>query len=436
MTEHLIIGVQPEHKIQEINPFAIAPRLASVTESFQNKAPNTGVENRAGGPDLLFPNAYQSANPVSSNYNPIETKIYLPEINGSGTRINGPIDGPTHLNDRADIQKNSYDAAIIAEVNRMLETENYSGAEVILGRELTIDEIRNRQLGAPDRYTLAKAGQPSQFPATSKIQTAANPANPPSLSDKAKANPIGIPPSTRQEEAQLLANPIGTNLPQTYEEAYEYNRNRGRTIEGDRSEIEKQYVKDLQEKVDKLEQTLKANKNVLSDENKRYVQHVIDRDNQYAQQRRQGLVGHGIQFGRFTVHPEKLANGELSMKYTHNGKKISDLPNRKLHPALQQAVHDTVHGQPTTGTGLSDADIQYLHKIVHRSQAGGDVKAGIPLPPGQIRRARMMVILGEMQAGNDNPALKTELAQLLKLLVGTKGATRSEAQLIRRTFLS
>lgn len=428
MTEHLIIGVQPEHKIQEINPFAIAPRLASVTESFQNKAPNTGVENRAGGPDLLFPNAYQSANPVSSNYNPIETKIYLPEINGSGTRIHGPIDGPTHLIDRADIQKNAYDAAIISEVNRMLATENYSGAEVVLGRELTTDEIRNRQLGAPDRYTLAKAGQPPQFPAASKIQTAPNPANPPALKGQTLANPI--------TSVEVVGNPIGTSGPQTYEEAFEYNRSKGRTIEGDSSNKEKEYVDSLEKKVADLENALKGNKHVLSDENKRYVQHVIDRDKQYAQQRRQGLVGHGIQFGRFTVHPEKLANGELSMKYTHNGKKISDLPNRKLHPALQQAVHDTVHGQPTTGTGLSDADIQYLHKIVHRSQAGGDVKAGIPLPPGQIRRARMMVILGEMQAGNDNPALKTELAQLLKLLVGTKGATRSEAQLIRRTFLS
>lgn len=415
MTEHLIIGVQPEYKIQE-TPFQINKRIASTSESFQNKAPGTGVENNSASP-LLIPDTYLSAAPVSSNYNPLEGKIYLPQVHGSGTGIQGPNDGPTHLINKAELVEAAYGAVTINEVNRMLKTENYSGAEKLLGRELSIDEIRNQQLGAPDRYIQAKAGLPTQFPSQAKVPLAPNPANPAPLT------------------AEVLANPIG-DQPLTFDAAYNRNRYAGVTVTGDTAEREREFVKQLDSKVEELEKVYKANKNSITDAQEHHLKTIIERDKQYAHQRRAGLQGGGIAFGRFTVHPEKLANGELSMKYTHNGKKITDLPNRKLHPALQQAVHDIVHGQPTSGTGLSDADVQYLHKITHRAQVGGDIKAGIPLPPGQRNRARMMVILGEMQAGNDNPELKTELAKLLKLLSTTKAVSRSEAQLIRRTFLS
>lgn len=444
MDEHLIIGLQPEYRIQA-SPFDVAQRMASTRESFDNKAPGTGLGERASAP-LFLDKVPQSAAPVNTNYNGLDIKTQLPSITsggvGTGPKIQGPNDGPTYLINRAEQVEAAYNAVTINEVNRMLATENYSGAEKLLGRELTTEEVQQRQLGLPSRYTQAQAGVPTgRFPQrvqllTTKIAMPPNSSNPPKLDGSAESNPdvefkttiqansqSGITQQTREQRNDIFLPSEGQEHPNSTEP---YNTR----------DREEKFVQRLEEEAKRNAANARSHRGQIPLEAQRREEAAVDRQKQYVEQRKQALSqqsGHGIQFGRFMVHGGKLAEGTLSMKYAHSGKKITDLPNKRLHPALQQAVHDVIHGTATSGTGLSDGDVAYLHKIVHRSQSGG--KAYIPLPASQRQRARMMVILGEMDAGNDNPDLKSELAKLVQALIRSKNLSRGDAQLIRSTFL-
>lgn len=489
--EYLIIGLQPEYKIQE-SPFQAANRIASTTESFQNKAPNTGL-SAAPGP-LKFPSDPASAAPVNTNYNGLGVSTTIPRVFNSGLVVQGPNDGPTALIDRAEQVEAGYNAVTINEVNRMLASENYSGAEKLLGRELTLQEIQQRQLGEPDRYTQAKAGVPAgRFPAKAVVTMPPNASNPPPLPAKAEANPYGLGAETSyslqpnniavvQQTAEGRNNPFlpsaGNDVPQPVFNMYQR---------------EKEFIDQLEVIYKKHRDDLETVKGKIPKHAQDRAQAQINKEKKYIEERRAGLnqefgptpatedpnqkgvvpyqppggvvpyqgpqrglvpyqppttpaihherglvphrSGHGIEFGRFLVHGGKLAEGTLSMKYAHNGRKISDLPNRHLSPALQEAMHQVIHGRPMTGTGLHDHDLAYIRKVIDRAQAGGDVRAALPLPPSQQRRSRMMVILGEMEAGNDSPELKTELERLLKYLLTTKNLSRSDALLIRSTFL-
>jgi hypothetical protein len=400
MTDHLIIGVQPEYMIQA-SPFQLGDRISSVTTSFQNR----GLDIVGFKEPVRIPDADKSAAPVSDNDNGLDRKPKIPQTLTSGMLIQRPSDGQTHLADRASQVKDGYDIAIITQVNDMLSKENYSGAEIILGRELTEAEIINRQLGVLDRYSRAKAG----LPTFNRVQTETiemegfiDPNK-----KKKKPPPVAVPavPAAITNNAQ--ADFSATNEQKTSQSV----------------EIEATgHIADQALTVAQLIARSKA---------------TIARANEAMESRKRkheetGGSLHSIPFGRFTMHGGKLDQNIVSLKYTHNNKKVSDIPNKHVSEPLKRAVQALSENKPISGTGLDDSDVAYLHKLAHRAQLS---RASVPLPPTKQRNDRLMVLMGEIEAGNDGDGVKDELAKLVAVMRKAKQLTTAKAKLILQTFL-
>ena len=645
--QYLKIGLAPEDRIQEPE-VQLGRRLTSITESFQERAQGRYVDA------VRFPDADKSAAPVSDDYDSLHRKVKLPTTASNGLQVNGPTDGPTHLIDKAHSTKDQQDVAIITQANAMLERENFLGAEKILGRQLTTNEIINRQLGTPDRFAQAKSGQLILPMRNNEIKTSPNPANPEPLpngkeqlvpadpSNDPGSNPQPPEPPVQQEEKEreekqddgasdygeayfdarrrlaevdprfhlgnrqketksgqsiwrkqgpiaamrLLAQTertitsyqadhpsnyydLNESSPHEEEIKTEYEDHEPVNVERVRGELAmfNQVATSLVEQGENVgaeievfeqspQQHLYQRENAayieiarrLTDANHRITEiidenphlassasytHIVSLYTELAEvaldrhdasegdnmtalirqvrhdralsqrllgeingfitsyeqmqntvnangrrprtqeetpsgvgrqrlensnippiyrpapRRRQSNVdflsrprqynqrqdGFGLQkFGRFVLHTHKLNNGLFSVAYAHNKKKVTDLPNRKLSIPLTHAVQRLAKGLSVSNTGLTDAEVTFLHKLSQRAQLP-TTEDSLPLPPSKQRSDRLMVLMGEIQAGNDGDGVKSELRDLVKRMLAAKQMSRADANVIIRTFI-
>ena len=107
----------------------------------------------------------------------------------------------------------------------------------------------------------------------------------------------------------------------------------------------------------------------------------------------------------------------------HRGKKVAGLPNMTLGTGLHRALKQMIHQKEVKK--ISPEDKQHLSYILQRSGATSD---GLPELGAAVNRSpleELKIVIGEIDAGNNNAQLKRQLRQLLKY-VRTRGLLDEE----------
>lgn len=166
----------------------------------------------------------------------------------------------------------------------------------------------------------------------------------------------------------------------------------------------------------------------------------------------------GGTIGKFRVHMPKLHGGLISVSY-HNGRKVPGFPNAEVSHALKKQLLGLTEGKRWNKKGLTGGEVDFITELVRRSTADHGlgqarqllrnaasaltdarlttfVKGKKPQRHGVKKGARgkpakpslqsetvgfnnsdpttqVKIILGEMQAGNNSPALRNKLRAIL-----------------------
>jgi hypothetical protein len=122
--------------------------------------------------------------------------------------------------------------------------------------------------------------------------------------------------------------------------------------------------------------------------------------------------GGKIRLGNYMVDHPKLMGGTLSLSRLRGGK-VKDWPNQKVSPAMARAIISAGRGAKASGRGLKPAEKLMLNELVGRARSTAPrIGADINTTPEE----QLKIVMGEIDAGNDNPTLKTQLRKLMGAL--------------------
>jgi hypothetical protein len=131
-------------------------------------------------------------------------------------------------------------------------------------------------------------------------------------------------------------------------------------------------------------------------------------------------TGHGIEITnkhqiigpakQYYINREKLGHGILSMRYMKNRHLVNDLREQPISHEVRRCIEDEIDGRGVNSTdyhrlGEKEKNIVrfFLHKMGSNKRFDDD--------DGLM--AKMQICIGELEAGNDNPAIKRQLRELL-----------------------
>lgn len=149
----------------------------------------------------------------------------------------------------------------------------------------------------------------------------------------------------------------------------------------------------------------------------------------------QKSLGFGIsrgkgQIGGFVVDMHKLHNNnELSLQYLGSRRKIWDHPNIGVSDNFKAVIHNIVHKKKYHTNNLTENENKYLANLLKRSSSSTG--------RGLNRRANMhqeQVDAGEIDAGNDSTVLKHNLHSLLQRMVQSKEMSYQQAKGIMKKY--
>lgn len=150
----------------------------------------------------------------------------------------------------------------------------------------------------------------------------------------------------------------------------------------------------------------------------------------YKQQQHNTNKDTKVQLGRYLIDVKKLKkNNILSMTY-QNGKKIPTLPNMKVSDNLKRVL---LHKQVNTKRmNLTDAEKLFLQQLVNKADvevAKSKTRVMNNINLGQVEELKddLVRLIGEIEAGNDNPKLVDEVVLVLKKLVALGSMTKKQA---------
>jgi hypothetical protein len=141
--------------------------------------------------------------------------------------------------------------------------------------------------------------------------------------------------------------------------------------------------------------------------------------------------GPHVPFGKYLIDYGKLQGGTLSIKH-HHGNKVVGWPNQQISKPMYNSIMSILHKGKPKSTGLKPHEkvligdlLNYSHSTVPR--VGADINVG--------PREKLEIILGEIDAGNDNPALKSQLKKLLNEMIKRNMITAQHKDHITKEYL-
>lgn len=139
-----------------------------------------------------------------------------------------------------------------------------------------------------------------------------------------------------------------------------------------------------------------------------------------------------VSFGSYKIDKSKLfGEGILSISHP-NGRKVHGFPNQRLTKGSHHAITQIVTGGKVNPRKLGAEDKMFLTKLLKRAHASvPKLGADINMPPEK----QLQLILGEMEAGNDSPDMKTQLKKLLPYMQKMKMITAGHVSDIRSHYL-
>ncbi len=148
---------------------------------------------------------------------------------------------------------------------------------------------------------------------------------------------------------------------------------------------------------------------------------------------------HYRKFGeRLLINTEKLRQGVLSV-IRPSGLKVSNLPNQNLTPALRECFKDFLDGEPMSTHALGEKESEYLKHVFTEARLGKVDPEDLRIAPKayvtkQNMRDKLMILMGQINGGNDNPKLLKQLSSMVVKL-SAKGWLTDEQRLLLKSFL-
>jgi len=137
-----------------------------------------------------------------------------------------------------------------------------------------------------------------------------------------------------------------------------------------------------------------------------------------------------VKLGGYVLDHNKLLSSNILSISHPTGRKVKGWPNQEVSPAMKTAIHNIVTGGEVNTKRLKSHEKMMLHSLLSKSAAnvtGADVNVS---PSEQLKLA-----LGELEAGNDSPALKTQVRKLLPLLQRSNLLTAGHVADIKKHYL-
>lgn len=138
-----------------------------------------------------------------------------------------------------------------------------------------------------------------------------------------------------------------------------------------------------------------------------------------------------VTFGGYLLDHHKLMH-ENTLSIMHpSGNKVKGMKNERVSNGLRDAVHAVLTGQSINKRRLSPEDKLKLQTLLKKSKADVDLGGEVNVTPHK----QLQLIMGEIEAGNDAPQLKTQLRKLLPILTSGGKISKEQADSIRSHFL-
>lgn len=147
-----------------------------------------------------------------------------------------------------------------------------------------------------------------------------------------------------------------------------------------------------------------------------------------------GTGGQHRAFGKHFIHIDKLFTQGIISLTQANGKKVSRVKNESIARggALHSALCRVVEGKRPTKKMTVDEKLHFDH-LCRRSGVTSHFKAGaVNVNP----LAELHIAMGEINAGNNSPALKAQIRRLLEELAQTKKLSGDQISSIRTHYLA
>lgn len=144
---------------------------------------------------------------------------------------------------------------------------------------------------------------------------------------------------------------------------------------------------------------------------------------------RPGRRSKKVKFGGYMLdHNKLLGSSVLSISHP-SGRKVKGFPNQEVSPGMKAAIHNIVTGGDVNTKRLRADEKLKLHSMLSKSAAktGADINVS---PSEQLKLA-----MGEMEAGNDSPALKAQIKRLLPILRRSNLITAGQVSDISQHYL-
>lgn len=143
-------------------------------------------------------------------------------------------------------------------------------------------------------------------------------------------------------------------------------------------------------------------------------------------------------FGKHFIHTDKLYRDGILSLSNGSGRKVNRIKNEQLvrGGALHHALCHVVEGRKPQLKKLSAEDRVKLDHVLHRSrvQAGQAPMTGADVNVDPLEQVQ--IVMGEIDAGNDAPALKTQLRKLTTYLHQIGELDAEHIASIRSEYLS
>lgn len=146
-----------------------------------------------------------------------------------------------------------------------------------------------------------------------------------------------------------------------------------------------------------------------------------------------------IPFGKFLIDRKKLMRQNILSISDQRGLKVNGFPNISVSDNMVKFF--TRKQLNTKKYNLTDVEQQLISRLMNRANAEIGVSKSKLIKEDSkqivnILKNEMEVVCGELNAGNDNPELKNQLADILKKLLLLGAITKEMARRIAREFIS
>src|SRR6185312_5267717 len=138
-----------------------------------------------------------------------------------------------------------------------------------------------------------------------------------------------------------------------------------------------------------------------------------------------------VTFGGYLIDHHKLMHENMLSVMHPSGNKVKGLKNETVSNGLRDAIHAVLTGSSINKRRLNAADKLKLQTLLKKSKADVDTNGMANVTPHK----QLQLIMGEIDAGNDDPKMKTQLRKLLPILKSAGKLSATQVESIKEHFL-